>query len=213
MIFIVDDHPLVREGLATRIAAQDDMEVCGEAADTTAALAALRTTHADLVIVDLSLRSGHGIELIKQIRARDSRIKTLVVSAYDESLFAERCLRAGALGYINKQEVQENVIQAIRTVLNGQRYLSTQMTQRLIGQAVGSPNAASGDPVAQLTDRELEVFQLIGKGLTTGAIAKRLCLSVHTIDSHREKLRNKLKLKNSAELMQHAVQWMLENGT
>jgi len=213
MIFIVDDHPLVREGLAARIAAQDDMEVCGDAADTTEALAALRTTHADLVIVDLSLRSGHGIELIKQIRARDSRIKTLVVSAYDESLFAERCLRAGALGYINKQEVQENVIQAIRTVLNGQRYLSTQMTQRLIGQAVGSPNAASGDPVAQLTDRELEVFQLIGKGLTTGAIAKRLCLSVHTIDSHREKLRNKLKLKNSAELMQHAVQWMLENGT
>jgi DNA-binding NarL/FixJ family response regulator len=166
-----------------------------------------------LVIVDLQLKTGHGLDLIKELRARNQTAKMLVVSAYDESLFAERAMRAGAMGYINKQEVQEKIIDAVRTVLSGRRFLSDQMTQRLVSQAVGGRSeAATTDPVARLSDRELEVFQLIGQGKSTRSIAKQLHLSVHTIDSHREKIRHKLNLANGAELTQRAVQWMLENS-
>jgi DNA-binding NarL/FixJ family response regulator len=135
------------------------------------------------------------------------------VTAFDELLYAERALRAGAQGYINKQEVQEKILDAIRTVLSGQRYLSDAMTQRLVTQAVSGKELTVGtDPVERLTDRELEVFTLIGRGKTTSVIADQLQLSVHTIDSHREKIRHKLNLKNGAELTQRAVQWVLENG-
>lgn len=212
-ILIVDDHPMMREGLAARIASQPDMAVCGEACDINDALAQFRSTKPDLMIVDLSLKTGHGLDLLKEIRATDDEVKLLVVTAYDESLYAERALRAGAQGYINKQEVQENIIEGIRTVLAGRRYLSDAMTQRLVTQAVGGEDEAAGsDPVKRLSDRELEVFTLIGRGKTTGAIAIQLQLSVHTIDSHREKIRHKLNLKNAAELTQQAVQWVLENG-
>ena len=212
-ILIVDDHPMMREGLGARIASQSDMVVCGEACDINDALAQFRATRPDLMIVDLSLKTGHGLDLIKEIRATNDEVKLLVVSAFDESLFAERVLRAGAQGYINKQEVQENIIDAIRTVLAGRRYLSDAMTERLVTQAVsGDDEAAGGDSVARLTDRELEVFTLIGRGKTTAAIASQLQLSVHTIDSHREKIRHKLNLKNGAELTQRAVQWVLESG-
>jgi DNA-binding NarL/FixJ family response regulator len=163
------------------------------------------------VIVDIALADSNGIELIKDVKARFPKVKMLVVSAYDESLYAERALRAGAHGYINKCELQENVVEALRTVLDGQRYLSQKMTQRLVGQAVGSKDSTQDDPMRRLSDRELEVFQLIGQGKTTGDIARNLHLSVHTIDTHREKLRHKLGVKNSAELMQRAVQWTLEN--
>jgi len=210
-ILIVDDHPLMREGLAARIAPHAEMEVCGEAASVREGLAQVKATNPDLVIIDIALADSNGIELIKDVKARFPKIKMLVVSAYDESLYAERALRAGAHGYINKCELQENVVEALRAVLDGQRYLSQKMTQRLVGQAVGSKDSTHDDPMRRLSDRELEVFQLIGQGKTTGDIARNLHLSVHTIDTHREKLRHKLGVKNSAELMQRAVQWTLEN--
>jgi DNA-binding NarL/FixJ family response regulator len=209
-IAIVDDHPLVREGLAARISAQPDMEVCGEADDIESAMEMVVSTRPWLVIVDIALRDGHGIDLIKRIVAAGINTRMLVVSAYDESLFAERALRAGALGYINKQELQGKVVEALRTVLRGERYLSSEMTQRLIAQAIGSKAAAGGTEA--LTDRELQIFQLVGRGKSTREIAHELNVSVHTIDSHREHIRAKLDLRTGTELIQRAVQWHIENG-
>jgi DNA-binding NarL/FixJ family response regulator len=209
-IAIVDDHPLVREGLAARISAQPDMEVCGEADDIESAMEMIVATQPSLVIVDIALRDGHGIDLIKRIVAAGINTRMLVVSAYDESLFAERALRAGALGYINKQELQGKVVEALRTVLRGERYLSSEMTQRLIAQAIGSRAAAGGTEA--LTDRELQIFQLVGRGKSTREIANELNVSVHTIDSHREHIRAKLDLRTGTELIQRAVQWHIENG-
>ena len=163
-----------------------------------------------LVIVDIALRDGHGIDLIKRIAATGINTRMLVVSAYDESLFAERALRAGALGYINKQELQGKVVEALRTVLRGERYVSTAMAQRLIAQAIGSKAAQGG--IETLTDRELQIFQLVGRGKSTREIAHELNVSVHTIDSHREHIRAKLDLHNGTELIQRAVQWHIENG-
>jgi DNA-binding NarL/FixJ family response regulator len=209
-IAIVDDHPLVREGLSARISAQPDMEVCGEADDIESALELVVTKRPSLVIVDIALRDGHGIDLIKRIVAAGVNTRMLVVSAYDESLFAERALRAGALGYINKQELQGKVVEALRTVLRGERYLSSAMAQRLIAQAIGSKAAQGGTEA--LTDRELQIFQLVGRGKSTREIAHELSVSVHTIDSHREHIRAKLNLRNGTELIQRAVQWHIENG-
>ena len=207
-IMIVDDHPLVREGLAARIFAQPDLKVCAEAAGVDEALALLRFSTPDLMIVDLALRNGHGLDLIKQIRQTGSRTRILVVSAYEESLYAERAMRAGADGYINKQEAQEEIIDAIRTVLRGERFLSHEMTQRLVGRAVGGKRRPEG--IEGLSDREMEIFELIGRGKSTRAIAEQLHLSIHTIESHRENIRAKLNLRNGSELVQHAVQWVLE---
>jgi DNA-binding NarL/FixJ family response regulator len=209
-VAIVDDHPLVREGLAARIAAQPDMEVCGEAADIESALELIVTKRPSLAIVDIALRNGHGIDLIKRIVAAGVNTRMLVVSAYDESFFAERALRAGALGYINKQELQGQVVEALRTVLRGERYLSAVMAQRLIAQAIGSKVVHGGTET--LTDRELQIFQLIGRGKSTREIAQELNVSVHTIDSHREHIRAKLDLRSGTELIQRAVQWHMENG-
>ena len=209
-VAIVDDHPLVREGLAARIAAQPDMEVCGEAADIESALELIVSKRPSLAIVDIALRNGNGIDLIKRIVAAGVNTRMLVVSAYDESFFAERALRAGALGYINKQELQGQVVEALRTVLRGERYLSAVMAQRLIAQAIGSKVAHGGTET--LTDRELQIFQLIGRGKSTREIAQELNVSVHTIDSHREHIRAKLDLRNGTELIQRAVQWHMENG-
>ena len=209
-IAIVDDHPLVREGLAARISAQPDMEVCGEAEGIESALELIMIKRPALVIVDIALRDGHGIDLIKRIAAAGIDTRMLVVSAYDESLFAERALRAGALGYINKQELQGKVVEALRTVLRGERYVSTAMAQRLIAQAIGSRAAQGG--IETLTDRELQIFQLVGRGKSTREIAHELNVSVHTIDSHREHIRAKLDLHTGTELIQRAVQWHIENG-
>lgn len=209
-VAIVDDHPLVREGLAARISAQPDMEVCGEAADIESALELILSKRPSLVIVDIALRNGHGIDLIKRIVAAGVSTRMLVVSAYDESFFAERALRAGALGYINKQEMQGQVVDALRTVLRGERYVSPFMAQRLIAQAIGSKAAHGGTEA--LTDRELQIFQLIGRGKSTREIAHELNVSVHTIDSHREHIRAKLDLRSGTELTQRAVQWHIEHG-
>lgn len=206
-VLIVDDHPLVREGLTVRISAQPDMEVCGEAADIAEALALLASAKPTLMIVDLALKTGHGLSLISKASRRAPETKMLVVSAYDESLFVARALRAGAHGYINKQEAQEKVIEAIRVVLRNERYLSTEMAQRLIGRAI---EGSTPHGVESLSDRELEIFELIGRGNSTRSIAQQLELSVHTVETHREKIRAKLDLRNGSELVQHAVQWVLE---
>jgi len=211
-ILIVDDHPIVREGLAARISRQPDLKVCGEAEDVLGALELVKTAHPDLVIVDLSLKTGQGLDLIKKIKARHPDTKMLVSSMYDETLYAERSLRAGALGYINKQEVSEKIIDAIRQVLGGKIYLSPPMTERLLQRAVGSPEELPRSAVETLTDRELEVFKMIGKGMTTRHIANDLHLSVKTVETHRENIKSKLSLPNSAELSREAVQWVMENG-
>ena len=210
-ILIVDDHPSVREGLALRISLDSDLEVCGEADSEDQALALVKQTGPDLVLVDISLKSGHGIELIKRIRSLDPAVKMLVISGFQESLYAERAFRAGALGYLNKQESNEKMIEAIRTVLAGERFLSPEISRRLINQALGVSDVTK-TPVEQLTDRELEIFRMIGEGLTTGAIANRLFLSTHTIDTHRENIKRKLTINSAAELSRAAVQWVLENG-
>jgi len=210
-ILIVDDHPSVRDGLSLRISLHSDLEVCGEADSEDQALALVKQTGPDLVLVDISLKSGHGIELIKRIRSLDPAVKMLVISGFQESLYAERAFRAGALGYLNKQESNEKMIEAIRTVLAGERFLSPEISRRLINQALGASDVTK-TPIEQLTDRELEIFRMIGEGLTTGAIANRLFVSTHTIDSHRENMKRKLGIKTAAELSRAAVQWLLENS-
>jgi DNA-binding NarL/FixJ family response regulator len=204
-VLIVDDHPLVREGLAARISAQHDMEVCGEAAGVDEAMALLDATEPALMIVDLTLKAGHGLNLVKRANQRAPGTKILVFSAHEESLFGERAIRAGAHGYINKQEGQEKVLEAMRTVLRGEPYLSSESLRRLVA---GGRSKRGG--IESLSDRELEIFELIGRGESTRSIAQRLHLSVHTIETHRENIRAKLNLKNGAELVQRAVQWVLE---
>jgi DNA-binding NarL/FixJ family response regulator len=210
-ILIVDDHPLVRYGLRAWISAQHDLEVCGEAEDVQGALAEFLAAKPDLVLVDISLRNGHGFELIKQIKAHEPKTKMLVISASQESFYAERALRAGALGYIGKQECLEDLNIAIRAVLKGRRYLSPRMADHLLNVAVGGRDSDSTSPVEKLSNRELQVFQLIGQSQTTSNIAEQLQLSPHTIDSHRQRIKAKLGLQNGAELTRHAVQWLLEN--
>ena len=211
-VLIVDDHALVRRGLAELIEREPDLEVCGEAVDADEAMQQVEAVRPDLVIIDLSLKSGHGINLIKQIRTNHKNVKMLVSSMHDESLFAERAVRAGALGYISKDQPTETVLQAIRQVLRGQLYLSSQMTSNLLGRAVDGKEIAERSPLECLSDRELEVFQRIGQGQTTRQIAADLDLSVKTIETYREHIKKKLNLKNSAELNRHAVQWVLENS-
>ena len=202
---------MVREGLTMRISTQPDLAVCGEAATEEEALSRVQQTSPDLVIVDISLKSGHGLEVIKQVKSRYPAVKMLVLSGYQESLYAERALRAGALGYLNKQESNDKVLDAIRTVLRGQRYISPEIAQRLVAQALGDTNETQA-PVECLTNRELEIFRMVGEGMTSGAIANSLFLSTHTIDTHRENIKRKLNLKNAGELTRAAVQWVLENS-
>jgi DNA-binding NarL/FixJ family response regulator len=208
-VLIVDDHPLVRRGLAEVISAEADMEVCGEAADATEAVRLVEITHPQVMIVDLSLKSGHGIDLIEQIKRHGEPIKMIVVSVYDESLFAERALRAGAAGYLNKQEAPEKIITAIREVMCGEVALSERMANRFLhSMAEGHP--LGKDPTQVLSHRELEVFSMLGQGMSTKQIAGKLTLSHKTIETHREKIKTKLNFSNASELARRAVQWMLE---
>ena len=210
-ILVVDDHPIVRRGLRQLFGDEPDMEVVGEAEDSADALEQLKAVKPDLVIVDLSLKSGHGLELIPQIKATRERVRMLVSSMHDESLFAERVLRAGASGYINKQEPPSELIKATRQVLRGEIYLSSRMANRLLGRIIGG-EALEDNPIGSLSDRELQVFEMIGQGLSTKQIAQKLDLSPKTIEAHREKIKAKLNLKSGAELSRHATQWVLENG-
>lgn len=210
-ILVVDDHPVVRRGLRELIADESDLEVCGEADDVAQAVRQVQATRPDVVVVDLTLKSGHGLDLIQKIKALDHRIKVLVSSMHDESLFAERAIRAGAMGYISKQESPKNIIEAMRQVIRGEIYLSPRMANRLLHRiAAGEP--LDKPPIESLSDRELEVFEMIGRGLSTKRIAGKLGLSHKTVESHREKIKAKLNLTNSSELTCHATQWVLQNG-
>jgi DNA-binding NarL/FixJ family response regulator len=211
-ILIVDDHPLVRSGLRELISLQPDLEVCGEAADANEAMRLLDSKRPDLMIVDLSLKESSGLELIKRIKGRAADVKILVSSMHDESLYAERVLNAGALGYVNKQEAMDKVIEAVRHVLAGRVYLSSAMSDRMLRRLTNDNQPPERSPIETLSDRELEVFEMIGRGLKTSEIALRLHLSGKTVESHREHIKDKLRLKTGAELIRYSIQWVLEQG-
>lgn len=211
-ILIVDDHPAVREALASRIGRQPDLEVCGEAADMSEALRLVADTQPDAAVVDISLKTGNGIELIKRIKDRNDKVRMLVWSMHSESLYAERALRAGALGYINKDQATDKIVEAIRRVLEGKVYLSDTMTERMLQRAIGGGReTVTRSPLDALADRELEVFRLIGEGVRTADIAERLHLSVKTVETYRDRIRQKLELCDGTELARYATQWVLEN--
>ncbi len=211
-ILIVDDHPAVREALASRIGRQPDLEVCGEAADTSDALQLIADTRPDMAVVDISLKTGNGIDLIKRIKDRDAKVRMLVWSMHSESLYAVRALRAGALGYINKDQATDKIVEAIRRVLAGKVYLSDAMAEKMLQRAVGrGPKGATRSPLDALADRELEVFRLIGQGVKTAEIAQRLHLSIKTVETYRDRIRQKLDLSDGTELAHYATQWLLEH--
>jgi DNA-binding NarL/FixJ family response regulator len=212
-VLIVDDHPAVREALAIRIASQPDLAVCGEAADMAEALQVAVATDPDVAVIDISLKSGSGIDLIKRLKARNARVRMVVWSMYSEELYAERALRAGAMGYLTKEQATGQIVDAIRQVLAGKMYLSPAMTESLLKRAVGAPDAgASPSPIETLSDRELEVFRLIGQGSKTQEIAEQLHLSIKTVETYRDRIRQKLDLSDGMELTRAALAWVLENG-
>jgi DNA-binding NarL/FixJ family response regulator len=211
-ILIVDDHPAIREALAIRLAGEADLEVCGEAASVAEALQRADATVPDVAIIDLSLKSGSGLDLIKRLREKHEKLLMIVWSMYGEDLYAERVLRAGARGYINKEQATGQIIDAIRQVLRGKVYLSPTLTQKLLERKVGNSSGESkAASVGDLSDRELDVFRLIGQGVKTADIANRLHLSVKTVETYRDRIRQKLDLKDGSELTHLATQWVLEN--
>jgi DNA-binding NarL/FixJ family response regulator len=210
-ILLIDDHPIVRQGLAQLINQEPDLHVASEAASAREALEMLEKEMPDIAIVDISLDDRSGIELIKDLRARNENLPVLVLSMHDEALYAERALRAGAKGYIMKQEATEKVMTAIRKALDGQIYVSERMAARLLDQFVSAKPGEEESPLGRLSDRELEIFSMIGRGLGTREIANKLFLSIKTVEAHREHIKEKLKLRSGTELMRMAVQHALES--
>ena len=211
-VLIVDDHPIVRHGLAQLINNTNRFEVCGQVGSAAAALDIIQRQQPHAAVIDISLEGGSGLELIKQVRAHDWPTRMLVSSMHDELLYAERALRAGAMGYVNKAEATEQVVQALDSVLENRIFLSGPMTERVLQRMMQSGGKMGASPVESLSDRELEVFEMIGQGLSTREIAKRLHLSPKTIETHREHLKTKLNLDNNNQLVRMAVQWVLERG-
>ncbi len=208
-IFVVDDHPIVRQGLGLLINREADMIVCGAAEEAQSALRAIPTLQPDVMVVDISLTGPDGLELVKTIRTRDANLPILVLSMHDESIYAERALRAGANGYIMKQEATEKVLVAIRRILRGDVYLSDRISSKMLQQYVRGSTTARESPVADLSDRELEVFRLVGEGHGTRQIAEELHLSVKTVETYQAHIKEKLSLRNARELVQHAIEWHL----
>ncbi len=206
-ILIVDDHPLLRQGIAQLINQEKDMMVCGETDDANKALNAIAEHKPDIAILDISIKGASGIELLKNIKVRYPKLIVLILSMHDETVYAQRALRAGAAGYIMKQEATERVLVALRRVLTGEVYLSEELGTKMLNRLVGGRTSMNGSPIEELSDRELEVFGLIGQGHGTRPIAEKLHLSVKTIESHRAHIKEKLNLKNATELVHHAIQW------
>ncbi len=204
-IFLVDDHSVVREGMKRLIALEKDFEVCGEAEDASTAMRSIVTSKADLALIDIGLKGTGGLELIKSLKQRVPRLLILVMSMFEESIYAERALHAGAKGYIMKHEPAENVIIALCHVANGKTYLSAVMSERMLDKMSAGETPVS--PLDVLSNRELEVFEFLGKGLKPGAIAEELHLSVKTIETYRDQIKTKLKLDNAAALTQYAMSW------
>jgi DNA-binding NarL/FixJ family response regulator len=207
-ILLVDDHPAVREGVAVAINQTDDLAVCGHAPSASAAMAEIARLKPDVVLADISLENSNGVELIKDIRSRYSgKLPVLVLSMHDELLYAERVLRAGARGYLMKDQSMKTVIDALRKVLNGSVYLSEEMTTRVMGSFAKNGDPATRSSIESLSDRELEVFELVSEGHATREIAALLHLSKKTVSCYQQSIRKKLNLKNATELVQHAVHW------
>lgn len=211
-ILIVDDHPLFREGLHQMIDRESGWTVCGEAANSEEALRLVNETHPDLVIMDISLGSQSGIELIKELKAGDNDLQVLVVSMHDESLYAERSLRAGAMGYVMKHEPPKTVMKAIRRVLSGEMYLSERTATSLVQKFMHRGDEPIKSSISQLSDREIEVFRLLGCGKGSRQIAKELDLTIPTISSFRSRIKEKLGLKDSSELILQAIHWVQEQA-
>jgi DNA-binding NarL/FixJ family response regulator len=211
-LLIVDDHPMMRTGLAQLIDSEGDLKVCAEADNAGQAINAVSKQKFDLALVDISLPDKNGLELIKDIRSMNPDLPILVVSMHDEMIYAERVLRAGARGYIMKQEGGQKFLQAIRQVLAGQVYVSEKMSARILEALSGSQGLNTNSPVRRLSDREFEVFQLIGQGIGTKEIAIRLRLSVKTVEVHRANIKQKLNLLTSTELLRYAVRWLDSQG-
>lgn len=212
-ILIVDDHPIVRHGIAQLLRQEPDLVICGEAEDTPAAISAVTSLKPDLVLVDISLKGSDGIKLLKEIKNINPSAILLVVSMHEESLYAERALRMGASGYIMKQEAPEKMLTAIRRVLDGEVYLSPKMLKSLLHRLSDHPIKESNKPaIGQLSNREQEVLSLIGKGLGTRQIADKLNISVKTVEAYRAHIKEKINLKNATELLRYAIQWVQDES-
>jgi len=207
-VLIVDDHPIFRAGVAQLINQEPDLTVCGEAEGAAEALEAVAKQKPDIALVDVTLKGRDGVELMKELKVRYPELPVLMLSMHDESLYAERALRAGARGYIMKQETTDKVLVALRRILGGGVYVSEQMGARMLNHFVGRQTPSAATALERLSDRELQVFRLIGRGCGTRQIAEELHLGLTTIESHRANIKRKLELKTATELVQHAVQWV-----
>lgn len=211
-IFLVDDHPVTREGVRVLIDQEPDLVVCGQADSAPAALQLIQRLKPDLAVVDITLKTTSGIELMKNVKALLPDLPVLIMSMHDESLYAERALRAGAKGYVMKHEASDRILVAIRSVIAGDLYLSEKMKEKMLHRLVRSRKNEVVFTIDTLSDREMEVFQLIGNGFGTRQIAEKLNLSVKTIDSYREHLKLKLRLEKGSDLVRHAIQWVRSEG-
>jgi DNA-binding NarL/FixJ family response regulator len=212
-ILVVDDHPIVRQGLALLINREADMVVCGEAEEAMGALHVLASSRPDVLIVDISLTGPDGLDLLKTIRTTHPTLPVLILSMHDESIYAERALRAGANGYIMKQEATEKVLVAVRRILSGEIYVSDRIANKMLKHYITGAGTLRNSSIADLSDRELEVFRLIGEGHGTRQIAEELHLSIKTVESYQAHIKEKLSLRSARELMQHAIQWSMNEKT
>jgi DNA-binding NarL/FixJ family response regulator len=213
MVLVVDDHPLMRQGLSLLINQQQDMQVCAEAEEAQAAMHALAQKMPDIVILDISLNGPDGLELLKSIRVSHPDLPVLILSMHDEAIYAERALRARANGYIMKHEATEKVLVALRRILNGDIYLSDRMQNKMLHQFIDGAPSMIQSRIASLSDRELEVFRLIGEGRATREIADELHLSIKTVETYQAHIKEKLALRSGRELIQHAIQWKIGENT
>src|SRR6202521_2481153 len=212
-ILVVDDHPIVRQGLSLLINQEPDLVVCGEAEEATGAMHVLASAQPDVLIVDISLTGPDGLDLLKNIRITHPTLPVLILSMHDESIYAERALRAGANGYIMKQEATEKVLVAVRRILKGGIYVSDRIANKMLKHYITGSGSLKSSSISDLSDRELEVFRLIGEGHGTRQIAEQLHLSVKTVESYQAHIKDKLSLRSARELMQHRIQWNMNEKT
>jgi DNA-binding NarL/FixJ family response regulator len=212
-ILVVDDHPIVRQGLALLINRESDLVVCGEAEEAMAALHVLASARPDVLIVDISLNGPDGLDFLKSVRTTHPTLPVLILSMHDESIYAERALRAGANGYIMKQEATEKVLVAVRRILSGEIYVSDRIANKMLKHYITGSGTLRNSSIADLSDRELEVFRLIGEGHGTRQIAEELHISIKTVESYQAHIKEKLSLRSARELMQHAIQWTMNEKT
>src|ERR1700680_1527009 len=212
-ILVVDDHPIIRQGLALMVNREADLVVCGEAEDATGAMLVLSSSRPEVLIVDISLNGPDGLDLLKNIRTSHPSLPVLILSMHAESIYAERALRAGANGYIMKQEATEKVLIAVRRILNGEIYVSDRIANKMLKHYITGSVTLRVSSIADLSDRELEVFRLIGEGHGSRQIAEELHLSIKTVESYQAHIKEKLSLRSARELMQHAIQWSMNEKT